>query len=146
MRWGWIWRRRISTGFDGRGRIMATVYGDTVWAMAAETGLRAQSYDIDLTVDESLVPDEDGDDVGGAFYNEKASFSLNGFETTGGFAGVVGAAITVANAVDLDGFIAGDASGGTTILTGRKTNKGNREMVSVDASGTFFPFFGALQV
>lgn len=132
--------------FDGGGRGMATVYGDTVWAMASETGLRAQSYDMDLTVDEVYVPDEDGDDVAGAIFNERGSWTLTGFETSGGFSGTLGAAIAISNAIDPDDFISGDASGGTTILTGRKTGKENRGMVSVDASGVFVPFLGAVQV
>jgi hypothetical protein len=125
---------------------MATVYGDTIWGMSAEAGMRAQSFDLDLSIDENTVPDEVGNDVGGALFNEKGMFSLNGFVKSSGFIPSLGAAIVLANAVDGDDFISGDVSGAKTLVTGVKRGKKSREMQSADISGVYRPLFGALQV
>jgi hypothetical protein len=125
---------------------MATVYGDSVWGITAETGMYAQSFDFDLNIDEEWLPDEDGDEVAGALFNEKGTFTLNGFEKSSGFPAVLGASITLANAIDSDDFISGDASGATTICTGLKRSRGSRAHRAVDCSGVYKPFLGALQV
>jgi len=124
---------------------MAKVYGDTKWGMVAETGLRVQSFDYDLTVDEDWLPDEDGDDVAGALFNEKGTFTVNGFETTAGISAVLGSSITLANAIDLDDFITPDASGATTIVTGVKDSRKPRAHQMKDVTGVVKPFIGALQ-
>lgn len=125
---------------------MAKVYGDSVWGITAETGMYAQSFDLDLSIDEDWLPDEDGDEVAGAVYNEKGTFTLNGFEKTGGYSAILGASITLANAIDSDAFITGDASGATTLVTGLKRSRGSRAHRAVDCSGVYKPFLGALQV
>jgi hypothetical protein len=136
---------RQASRFDGSGRIMAKVYGDTVWGMSAQSGLRVQSFDFDLTVDEDWLPDEDGDDVAGALFNEKATFAMNGFETTGGFSAVLGSSIALANALDPADHITDDVSGGITVVTGIKNTRGARAHQMFDTSGVYKPFAGALQ-
>lgn len=125
---------------------MATVYGDAIWGITAESGMYAQSFDFDLSVDEEWLPDEDGNDVAGTLFNDKGTFTLNGFEKTGGFSAVLGASIALANSIDSDAFIAGDASSATTITTGLKRSRGTRAHRAVDVSGIYKPFIGAVQV
>jgi hypothetical protein len=125
---------------------MAKVYGDSVWGISSESGMYAQSFDFDLSVDENFLPDENGNEVAGALFNEKGTFTLNGFEKTGGFSAVLGSSIAMSNAIDASGFITGDISGALTLVTGLKRSRGSRAHRAVDASGVFKPFLGALQV
>lgn len=125
----------------------ATVYGDITWGMAAENGLYAQSVDVDYGVGEFFVSGEDGDDEGGATFNESATFSLSGFEKTSGTAmsSILGAAFTLANAFDHTDFISGYVSGGVTLLTSAKPSRKNREAKAIDLGGVFKPWLGAVQ-
>ena len=125
---------------------MAKVYGDTIWGMSAEVGMRAQDFSFDMSIDEDWLPDEDGDDVAGALFNEKATFALDGFETTAGLPTELGSSIVLTNLTDGDGYVTGDASGATTLVTGIKTGVKSRGHKSLNVSGIWKPFIGALQV
>ena len=125
---------------------MAKVFGDTIFGMAAEAGMRAQDYSFDMSIDEDWLPDEDGDDVAGALFNEKATFALDGFETTTGLTTALGSSIVLANMTDGDGYVTGDASGATTLVTGIKTGSKARGHKPLNVSGIWKPFIGALQV
>lgn len=125
---------------------MATVYGEATFGIVAETGMYAQSFDFDLSIDEEWFPDENGNDVAGTLYNEKGTFTLNGFEKTAGFSATLGAAITLANAIDGNDFISDTITGALTLVTGLKQSRGARAHRSVDCSGIYKPFSEALQV
>lgn len=106
----------------------------------------AQSFDFDLTIDDNWLPDEDGNDVAGAMFNEKGTFTLNGFEKTGGFSAVLGAAITMANAIDGDSSIEATIASALTLVSGIKRSKQARAHQAIDVTGIYKPFGEALQV
>jgi hypothetical protein len=123
----------------------AKVYGSGIFGVDAEGGMTVQSFDSDFSISEVLLPDEDGNDVSGAFFNEKVSFSMSGYEATGGTLDVgLGAAITLANDHGLAEF--GVSSGGQTILKAGKRGRKNRDFGGLDASGDYLPYLGSLVV
>ena len=127
----------------------ATVYGPATFGITAEVGMYAQDLSASYTVDETLLPDESGDDVAAGFTNAGASISINGFVKTGGaaFSTDLGASLAVANSIDAASFVNGasDDDAGETILTGVSLGYGNKAFKSLDLTGIFKPFMGAAQ-
>lgn len=123
----------------------ATVYGNVSHGFAsAETGLYVASLDFDIKHPVKYVPDHQGQDVGGAFYNPSATFSMSGVERTDeSISAKTAAAITLANAVDFADYITGYTSGGATFVTGIKPTLKNDDFKMLDMSGDFKPFISA---
>lgn len=125
----------------------ATIYGDGIWSMEDETGMYAQSFDYDFSIQEMFIPGISSEDVAGALFGQEASFSLNGFlKTAVAFPVALGAAITLANAVDATDYVTGYTSGGQTFVTGLKPGGEVRNFQTLDATGKFKPFLAAVAV
>jgi len=119
----------------------ATIYGDGVWSMEDETGLYAQSFDYDFSVQEMFISGVSSEDVAGALFGQEASFSLNGFlKESVTFGATLGAALVLANAVDMTDYVKGYTTGGQTFVTGLKPGGEVRNFQTLDVSGKFKPF------
>ena len=122
----------------------ATIYGDGVWSMEDETGLYAQNFDYDFSIQEVWIPGISSEDVAGALFGQEASWSLNGFlKSSEAFGSTLGAAIALANAVDATDYVKGYVSGGQTFVTGLKPGGETRNFQTLDMSGKFKPFLAA---
>ncbi len=109
----------------------------------------AQEFSVDYSIDENYLPDEAGCDVAAAFSNAGAQISLNGFTSTGAaISTTLGGALVVANTFAPNLFITGvtDSNDGETITTSVKNSLKSRDFESVDLTGVFKPFMGALVV
>lgn len=108
----------------------------------------AQDFSIDYSIDETYLPDEDGDDVAGAFSNPSGTISMSGFVKTSvpAFSSTLGASLAVANAIDAADFVSGaaDDSAGETITTSIKRGAQSRAFKSFDVGAVFKPFMGAV--
>ena len=127
----------------------AKIYGDAVWGLTAEAGMYAQDFSIDYSIDENYLPDGSGNDVAAAFSNASGAISLSGFVNTGtSFSSTLGAALSVANALDANDFVTGaaDDDAGETITTSIKRGAQSRAFKSFDVGAVFKPFLSALQV
>ena len=123
----------------------AKVFGVGIHSVDAEDGMTIQKFSADAEVDTAYHPDEDGYDISGAFFNERASFSMEGFKKTGETLDAgVGAAIALTNDIGLAEF--GIATGGKTILTAASRSLENRAFGGLNGSGIYLPLLGALQV
>ena len=122
----------------------ATIYGDGIWGMEDETGLYAQNFDYDFSIQEVMISGVSSEDVAGALFGQEASFSLSGFlKDSVAFSGTLGASLVGANAVDMSDFVKGYTTGGQTYITGLKPGGEVRNFQTLDVSGKFKPFLAA---
>lgn len=119
----------------------ATVHGNVNFGLVAETGLYANSVDFDIQLSEKWVTNHEAEDVAGAIYNANVTFSLTGAKRTDeSISAVLGASITLANAIDFSDYISGYTSGGLTFLSGVKPSLKSDDFEMLDLTGTFKPW------
>lgn len=119
----------------------ATVHGNVNFGLVAETGFYAAAVDFDIKLDEKWVPNHEAEEVAGALYNAKVDFSMNGVKRTDeSISAVLGASITLANAIDYSDYIAGYTTGGLTFLSGIKPSLKNDDFETLDLTGSFKPW------
>jgi hypothetical protein len=123
----------------------ARVYSKGIFGLVAETGLYVQEVNYDYSIEEALIPGPTGDDVGAAYFNESATWTLSGFRRSDAQPDAgLGATIVIVN--EFDGSEFGTAyAGGQTILTGAKPSRKSKEFSMLDLSGVFKPFLAALE-
>jgi len=119
----------------------ATVHGNVNFGLVAETGFYVAAVDYDITLDEKWVPNHEAEEVAGALYNAKAAFTMSGVKRTDEtISAVLGASITIANAVDFTDYIDGYTTGGLSFLSSIKPSLKNDDFESLDLAGTFKPW------
>ncbi len=112
--------------------------------MEDETGMYAQSFDYDFSIQEMYISGVSSEDVAGALFGQEATFSLNGFmKDSSTFPAALGASITLANAVDFSDYLSGYSTGGQTFITGLKPGGEVRNFKTLDVSGKFKPFLAS---
>lgn len=122
----------------------ATVYGTGTFGLTAQTGLFIDSFEEDFSSQSKFIPDADGDDTAGTIYKPEVSWSMSGFDDTGGAVETtLGATITLTNASTMTDFIPGYTTGGQTLVLGVKSAGQVEDHLKLDLSGVFKPFLGA---
>lgn len=120
----------------------ATLLGTTGnWGItSAETGLLIQSMEQDSVADEALVKNYVGEDVGGAWYNDRVEISFSGLmASTSGFSSQIAETITFANAIANTHIQATTA--GKTVLKQVTLRRENEAFESVDGRAVKHPYF-----
>lgn len=120
----------------------ATIYQHIGWSLVAQTGMYAQEASHDVQTDQEWIKGPGGDEVAGAIYNPRSSWSLNGFVRTDETLGAaMGASLVLANTVTWSDFISGIPAGsGITAVTGAKRGAKVDGAKTVDLSGEYKPF------
>ena len=103
-----------------------------------ETGILINDLSFDYSNQEKTVLDKSGEIIGLALYQEKVEVKLSGLvKKTSPFAGKIGAALALANAMPAH-LLA--ASGGTTIIKQISRALNNEDFEKIDITATHYPF------
>jgi hypothetical protein len=101
-----------------------------------ETGIIITDLSFDYSNQEKVVLDKGGEIIGLALYQEKAEIKLSGLvKKTGPFAGKIGAALALTNAVPSHM----QSSGGTTIIKQISRALNNEDFEKIDITATNYP-------
>jgi hypothetical protein len=101
-----------------------------------ETGIIITDLSFDYSNQEKVVLDKGGEIIGLALYQEKAEIKLSGLvKKTSPFAGKIGAALALTNAVPVHM----QASGGTTIIKQISRALNNEDFEKIDITATNYP-------
>jgi hypothetical protein len=101
-----------------------------------ETGIIITDLAFDYSNQEKVVLDKGGEIIGLALYQEKAEIKLSGLvKKTGPFAGKIGAALALTNAVPAHM----QSSGGTTIIKQISRTLNNEDFEKIDITATNYP-------
>jgi hypothetical protein len=101
-----------------------------------ETGIIITDLSFDYSNQEKVVLDKGGEIIGLALYQEKAEIKLSGLvKKTGPFAGKIGAALALTNAVPAHM----QSSGGTTIIKQISRTLNNEDFEKIDITATNYP-------
>jgi hypothetical protein len=101
-----------------------------------ETGIIITDLSFDYSNQEKVVLDKGGEIIGLALYQEKAEIKLSGLvKKTGPFAGKIGAALALTNAVPAHM----QSSGGTTIIKQISRALNNEDFEKIDITATNYP-------
>ena len=102
-----------------------------------EAGIIITDLSFDFSNQEKPVMDKGGEIIGLALFQEKIEIKLSGLVSKDSpFAGKIGAALTVANAIPAHL----QASGGTTILMQVSRALNNEDFEKIDLTATHYPF------
>ncbi len=103
-----------------------------------ETGILINDLSFDYSNQEKTVLDKSGEIIGLALYQEKVEVKLSGLvKKTSPFAGKIGAALALANAMPAH---LQAASGGTTIIKQISRALNNEDFEKIDITATHYPF------
>jgi len=101
-----------------------------------EAGIIITDLSFDYSNQEKTVLDRGGEIIGLALYQEKVEIKLSGLvKKTGPFAGKIGAALTLANAMPSHM----QASGGTTVIKQISRSINNEDFEKIDITATNYP-------
>jgi len=101
-----------------------------------ETGIIITDLSFDYSNQEKVVLDKGGEIIGLALYQEKAEIKLSGLvKKTSPFAGKIGAALALTNAVPAHM----QAGGGTTIIKQISRALNNEDFEKIDITATNYP-------
>jgi hypothetical protein len=101
-----------------------------------ESGIIITDLSFDYSNQEKVVLDKGGEIIGLALYQEKAEIKLSGLvKKTGAFAGKIGAALALTNAVPAHM----QSSGGTTIIKQISRALNNEDFEKIDITATNYP-------
>ncbi|TAF24206.1 MAG: hypothetical protein EAZ71_11560 [Verrucomicrobia bacterium] len=101
-----------------------------------ETGIIITDLSFDYSNQEKTVLDKGGEIIGLALYQEKAEIKLSGLvKKTGPFAGKIGAALALTNAIPAHM----QSSGGTTIIKQISRALNNEDFEKIDITATNYP-------
>ena len=102
-----------------------------------QSGILITDLSFDFSNQEKAVLDKGGEIIGLSLYQEKVEIKLSGLVTkTSPFAGKIGAALVLANAIPAHL----QASGGTTILMQVSRSLNNEDFEKIDLTATHYPF------
>jgi hypothetical protein len=122
----------------------ATVYGSAFFGVTAETALYTQSSNFEATIEEALVKDHNGDDVGGSYYNGGGTGTISGAQNgAASLTAAVAGTITVQNNFSLASRITGYSTGGKYIIQSISMPRSNTEFQITEISYNFKPWFPA---
>lgn len=101
-----------------------------------ETGIIITDLSFDYSNQEKVVLDKGGEIIGLALYQEKAEIKLSGLvKKTGPFAGKIGAALALTNAVPAHM----QSSGGITVIKQISRALNNEDFEKIDITATNYP-------
>jgi hypothetical protein len=101
-----------------------------------ESGIIVTDLSFDYSNQEKVVLDKGGEIIGLALYQEKAEIKLSGLvKKAGPFAGKIGAALAIANAIPQHM----QSSGGVTIIKQISRNLNNEDFEKIDITATNYP-------
>ena len=103
-----------------------------------EAGILINDLSFDFSNQEKTVLNKSGEIIGLALYQEKVEIKLSGLVAkTSPFAGKIGAALALANAMPAH---LQAAAGGTTIIKQINLALNNEDFEKIDITGTHYPF------
>ena len=103
-----------------------------------QAGILIIDLSFDFSNQEKPVLDKGGEVIGLALYQEKVEVKLSGLVAKESpFAGKIGAALALANAIPAH---LQQATGGTTILTQVSRSLNNEDFEKIDLTATHYPF------
>ena len=103
-----------------------------------EAGILINDLSFDFSNQEKTVLNKSGEIIGLALYQEKVEIKLSGLVAkTSPFAGKIGAALALANAMPAH---LQAAAGGTTIIKQINLSLNNEDFEKIDITATHYPF------
>ena len=103
-----------------------------------EAGILINDLSFDFSNQEKTVLNKSGEIIGLALYQEKVEIKLSGLVAkTSPFAGKIGAALALANAMPAH---LQAAAGGTTIIKQINISLNNEDFEKIDITATHYPF------
>ena len=103
-----------------------------------EAGILINDLSFDFSNQEKTVLNKSGEIIGLALYQEKCEIKLSGLVSkTSPFAGKIGAALALANAMPAH---LQAAAGGTTIIKQINLSLNNEDFEKIDITATHYPF------
>lgn len=106
------------------------------WAMAAETGIIAQSYGRSVTGGEVLIKNHEGETAAASYYDAQAEHTVSGYITgnDGIAAAAYGVVVVIANAISGAGVAAGNI-----ICTGVTDTLAMEDFQQIEITAKQFP-------